>query len=561
MACSPPPISLSRLKPNTVVEVFPSDTPTTSTLRIPATIFLHQIRCKSFREVAQLHAQLLVSGLFISRPTTAGNLIHSYLSISYFDYASSVFSRIVFPDVFAYNTMIRGFTEHNQPYHSLLLYNQMLLEGLVPDNYTYTRVFKACARANAFFEGKQVHCQVIKTRKRKKISPPDTHVHSSLIHMYSNSSDCLHSAQLVLKEFTEENTLINNSMISGYFRHGCTEEAKGLFDGTAGKDAASWSAMVSGYTKNGMHVEALNVFRKMIACQTTPNESMVVSAVTACARLGALDQGRWIHMYANRIGLEISLTLGTALVDMYAKSGSIDDSYEIFKKMPRRDVVTWGAMISGFAMHGQAQKCFKLFDEMVGSGIRPNAIIFVAILSACSHVGYVKAGHHYFNQMVQSFGIKPSIEHYGCMVDLLGRAGRLAEAEELMLSMPEEPNSIIWGALLAACRTHKDLQRGKRAFRCLLQLEPRSGDRYKLAGQMFAASGDKEEAIEVMKLIKEKEMETTCGSSFIEVDGRVHEFMVGDTCHSEAEEIYMMLEEIKRKLEEPAWECRAEGTE
>lgn len=439
--------------------------------------------------------------------------------------------------------MIRSLTLGNYPFDSLLLYKRMLLSGLVPDNYTYTFVLKACSKINALFGGKQVHGQIIKAG----ISP-NTHIHSSLIHMYANSND-LCSAQRILMEFSAENTLVQNSMISGYLRHGCVEDAQELFERMIERDAASWSAMVSGYTKNGLFLKALAVFQEMMVSGASTNESALVSSLSACAQLGALDQGRWIHAYVDRIGSKMSVSLCTALVDMYAKCGSISSSYQVFRKMPERDVITWGVMISGFAMHGQAQKCFKLFNEMVASGIRPNAIIFVAILSACSHVGYVEEGYHYFNRMLRDFEIKPSIEHYGCMVDLLGRAGRLAEAEVLIASMQEKPNSVIWGALLAACRTHKDLRRGERVFRHLIELEPRSGDRYKLAGHVFTAAGEKEDAVMVRKLIKEKELETTKGSSFIEIDGKVHEFVVGDIDHSKAREIYMMLEEIKRRLE------------
>ncbi|KAF8409820.1 hypothetical protein HHK36_005899 [Tetracentron sinense] len=511
--------------------------------RIPAAIRT----CRNLREVGQLHAQFVISGFIIDGHRTAGKLIESYVSMSHISNALSVFHSIHSPDAFAYNTIIRGLTQANFPYDSLLLYQQMLLRGLIPDNYTYTFVLKACSHLNSLFEGQQVHSRIIKAG----ISP-DTHLHSSLIHMYAtnSNSDCLGCAQRILSDFSVQNTVIINSMISGYLRHGHVKIAREMFDGMVAKDAASWSTMVSGYTKNGMYVEAFVVFREMMMSHIPPNESTLVSALSACAQLGALDQGRWIHAFVDRkIGTGITtLTLATSLVDMYAKCGSINCGFQVFEKMPQRDVVTWGVIISGFAMHGQASKCFRLFDEMLATGIRPNAVIFVAILSACSHAGYVEAGRLYFNQMVQDFGIRPSIEHYGCMVDILGRAGHLAEAEELIVSMPEEPNSIIWGALLGACRTHNDPRRGERAFRRLIELEPMSGDRYKLASHIFTAAGEKEDAIKMRRLIKEKELETTCGSSFIVVDGVVHEFMVGDTGHSEARDIYMMLEEIKRRL-------------
>ncbi|KAF5730426.1 pentatricopeptide repeat-containing protein [Tripterygium wilfordii] len=233
----------------------------------------------------------------------------------------------------------------------------------------------------------------------------------------------------------------------------------------------------------------------------------------------------------------MTTTVATAIIDMYSKCGSIECGYQMFQEMPRRDVVAWGAIISGFAAYGQAWKCFELLDEMVADGIHPNEVVFVGILTACSHGGYVRKGQQYFNRMVNEFGIRPTIEHYGCMVDLLGRAGMLAEADELIMSMPEEPNAVIWGSLLHACRMHNDLRRGYRAYKRSIELEPSLGDRYKLASLMFANAGEKEIATNIRKLIKKRELETLRGSSFIEVDGNVHEFVAGDINHQEMREI------------------------
>lgn len=509
--------------------------------RTPATVILLQM-CHSFQEVKQLHAQFAVSGL-LDHPLCARRLLESYVTTSQIDCALSIFKRIPSPDAFVYNTMMRGLTLGKRPYDSLLLYNELLLRCLVPDNYTYTFVLKACSHLKALFEGKQVHCRVIKAG-----IAPDTHIHSSLIHMYTNSGS-IDDAESVLGEFSEENTLAKNSMISGYSSEGHVGKAREMFDSMAAKDVASWSAMITGYTKNGMHAEALALFRDMMVSRTLPNESTLVSLLSACAHLGALHQGRWIHAYTDKIRVMMSTTLRTAIIDMYAKCGSIKCGYELFRKMPRKDIVTWGVIISGFALHGQAKKCFELFDEMLADGIHPNEVIFVGLLLACAHAGYVEEGQHYFNQMVYGFGIRPSIQHYGCMIDLLGRAGRLADAEELISSMPEQPNSVIWGAFLSACRTHNDLRRGTLAFRQLIELEPMSGDRYKLAGLMFANAGEKAAATKIRKMIKEKEMETTCGSSFIEVDGMVHEFVVGDIIHNQSREIYEMWKGINRLLE------------
>ncbi|KAK3024323.1 hypothetical protein RJ639_043005 [Escallonia herrerae] len=475
--------------------------PLTAT-RTPTSIVLLRM-CQDCCEVRQLHAQLVVSGL-IDRPINAGRLVESYVSAHQICYALSVLSTIPYPEIFAYNTVIRGLTLGKCPNGSILLFDELLQGGITPDNYTYTFVLKACSHLKALSEGKQVHGQIIKAGI-KAGKRPETYIHSSLIHMYSKSGST-HSAERLLAEFWEENVLAKNAMITGYQSQGHVKTATEMFDKMSIKDAASWSAMITGYTKNEMHAEALVTFQDMMASRVQPNLSVLVSALSACSQLGALDQGRLIHM-----------------------------------NMPKKDVITWGVILSAFAMHGQAEKCFKLFDEMINDGTRPNEVLFVAILSACSHAGYVKLGQSYFNQMVHRYEIRPSIEHYGCMVDLLGRAGRLAEAEEFISSMREEPKAIIWSTLLSTCRTPEDRRTGERAFKQLMKMEPMSGDRYKQGG-FLAADGGEKDANKIRKLIRDEKLETTCGWSFIKVNGVIHKFIVGNTDHSKSQEIYGILE-------------------
>ncbi|CAN0857925.1 Pentatricopeptide repeat-containing protein At5g66520 [Linum grandiflorum] len=468
-------------------------------------------KCSELQEVRQLHAQFVVSGLIHHHRMVPRSLIQAYVNTSNVEPAISIFetSLLVPPDVFVYNTIIRGLLTHDDsPARILQYYNQLLLQHLLPDNYTYTFMLKACSRL-----------------------------------MYA-SSGCMDDAELVLAEFgqDEENVDATNSIISGYCKCGLVVEARDKFDGMRHRDVASWSAMITGYTRNQMNMEALSLFHYMtvIEPETLPNESMLVSLLTACGRLGALAQGRWIHKYIDRVGIKNTASLSTAILDMYAKCGSIECSYTMFKKMASRDrdVVSWGAMISGFAIHGQATKCLRLFDEMIGYGIRPNAVVFVAVLTACSRSGLVEKGRHYFQQMVHRFRITPSIEHYGCMVDMLARVGRLEEASEVIELIPEKANSVILGAFLSGCRMHNDVVRGSWAFRKLMEVEPESGDRCKMGEVMFASAGRKNEATTIRRLMDAERMDRTAGCSFIELDGTVHQFIAGDIMHDQTEEIY-----------------------
>nr|XP_043618870.1 pentatricopeptide repeat-containing protein At5g66520-like [Erigeron canadensis] len=497
---------------------------------VPFPVTLLQM-CNNLKEIRQLHNHLVVSGLIVRR-VNSGRLIASYVSCGEIVEALSVFHTIRSPDVYSYNTIIRGLTLAKCPHDSLLRYHELLERNLTPDNHTYTYVLKACSHLKALSEGKQLHAQVIKAGKK-----PDTYIHSSLINMYANSGE-MDSAECVLAEFSEENVDAKNCIISGYMSQGQVKIAVQIFDNMCMRDSASWSAMITGYTRNGMHTEALGIFQEMLASKILLNESTLVSALSACAHSGALDQGRWIHVYINKMWDEVSVNLGTSIVDMYVRCGCIEFGYEVFKSMPDKDVVTWGVIISGFATHGLAKKCFQLLDEMVAHGTQPNEVIFVAILTACSHAGLVNMGWFYFHQMTTLYNIRPSVHHYGCMVDLLGRAGRLAEAKELILAMVEEPNTIIWGALLAACRIHQDFRLADYAFKQLVKLEPLSSERFKLANHLLVDTGEHESIHKFRKDISDKNLETTQGLSLIEVEGEVHKFVVNDINHRMYPEVY-----------------------
>lgn len=295
---------------------------------VPVPVTLLQM-CTSLTEIRQLHTQLVVSGL-ITRRVNAGRLIASYTTCGYIIEALSVFHTIPYPDVFAYNTIIRGLTLANCPHVSLLLYNELLHKNLTPDNHTYTYVLKSCSRVKAVSEGKHLHAQIIKAGLK-----PDCYIHGSMINMYVNTGDMV-SAEHVLAEFSEENVLAINAMITGYMNQGEVNCARQLFDNMSNRDAATWSAMITGYTRNGMHTEALVLFQEMTAFKNLINESTLVSALSACGHLGALDQGRWIHVYINKKGDKISVNLGTSIVDMYARCGVLSLGMKFSKVCPRK---------------------------------------------------------------------------------------------------------------------------------------------------------------------------------------------------------------------------------
>ncbi|KAK9219279.1 hypothetical protein WN943_007921 [Citrus x changshan-huyou] len=409
-----------------------------------------------------------------------------------------------------------------------------------PNKFTYPTVFKACSITEADKEGVQVHAHVVKNGLCG-----DVHVKSSGIQMYA-CFGCVNKARQILddgsksdvicwnalidgylkcgdiegakelfKSTKDKNTGSYNAMISGFARFGRFEEARKLFNEMNDKDEITWSAIIDGYTKDGYYKEALEVFNEMQRDKIKPRKFVLSCVLAACASLGALDQGIWIHDHVKRNSICVDAVLGTALVDMYAKCGRLDMAWKVFEDMKMKEVFTWNAMIGGLAMHGRADDAIELFFKMQREKMRPDRITFACVLSACAHAGMIDRGLQALTYMQQMYGIDPEVEHYGCIVDLLGRAGYLAEAEEVISSMPMEPNAAVWEALLGACRKHGEVEFGERLGKILLEMEPQNSGRYALLSNIYA----KEDAM-----------------------------ITGDGSHPQVKEIYLMLKKIIEKL-------------
>ncbi|CAN1306830.1 Pentatricopeptide repeat-containing protein At5g06540 [Linum perenne] len=318
--------------------------------------------------------------------------------------------------------------------------------------------------------------------------------------------------------------------------------ARRVFDGSLKLDVVSWTSMIAGYNKVGDVGSARQLFDKMPeknvlqSRRVRANETVMASVVASCAHLGALELGENAHDYVIRNNLTLNLILGTALVEMYSKCGAIDKANEVFEQLPEKDALSWTALISGFAMHGYANKAVDYFSKMISTGISPREITFTAVLSACSHGGLVEKGW------------EPRLEHYGCIVDLLGRAGKLEEAEKFILEMPIEPNAPIWGALLGACKIHRNADVAERVGKILMELKPDYSGYYVLLSNIFARA-NRWKNVETMRLaMKEKGVKKPPGYSLIEMDGVVHRFTLGDRTHPEIDRIERTWDEIVKRI-------------
>ncbi|KAL4034980.1 hypothetical protein IC575_003654 [Cucumis melo] len=300
----------------------------------------------------------------------------------------------------------------------------------------------------------------------------------------------------------------------------------------------------------GHFMEAVDIFHNMLAKGMSPNEHTLASALSACANLVALDQGRWMHVYIKKNNIQMNERLLAGLIDMYAKCGELEFASKLFNSNPQlmRKVWPWNAMIGGFAVHGKSKEAIEVFEQMKIEKVSPNKVTFVSLLNACSHGNRVKEGRYYFESMASHYGVKPVLEHYGCLVDLLGRAGRLKEAEEIISSMHLTPDVAIWGALLSACKIHKDVEMGERIGKIVKELDPNHLGCHVLLANIYSLTGNWNEARTLREKIAVSGKKKTPGCSSIELNGMFHQFLVGDRSHPQTKQLYLFLDEMITKL-------------
>ncbi|XP_058076124.1 pentatricopeptide repeat-containing protein At3g62890 [Magnolia sinica] len=449
------------------------------------------------------------------------------------------------PDSFTWNTLIRAHTR-SVARPSLSVYLRMRLHAVLPDLRTFPFLLQSFASPSNLQSGKRTHAHILRSGFAS-----DAFVQTSLINMYSTCG-CLDSAHQVFGEIPLPDLPSWNSIISANVKSGFVGVARHMFDEMPQRNVISWSCMIDGYVRSGDCKEALALFRDMQLLEVEevrPNEYTMSSVLSACGRLGALEHGKWVHAYIDKCGMEVDVVLGTSLIDMYAKCGSVERARQVFTELGwKKDVMAWSAMISGLAMHGHGKECLDLFSRMQDQWVRPNAVTFLAVLCACVHAGLVSKGMEYFEMMREEFGITPTIQHYGSIVDLYGRAGLIEKAWDVVKSMPMKPDVLIWGALLSGSRMHGDVEMCEFSIKQLIELEPNNSGAYVLLSNVYAKMGRWEDVRYVRDLMEAKGIRKVPGCSMVEVGGILHEFFVGDESHPETREIYQMLEEIMKKL-------------
>lgn len=442
--------------------------------------------------------------------------------------ARQVFDEMPERDVVSWNSMIAAYMARGRIEPAMRLFHSAPQKNIVTWNSVVSGLSKAgnMELAHSVFE---------KMPERNEVS------WNSLVTAYIRLGN-MSSAQCLFEQMSQKTVVSWTAMVSGYTTIGDLESARNIFSQMPVRNVVSWNAMIAGYVHNHMFDHALSLFRKMLLDgKCRPDQSTVISVLSACTHLGSLEHGKWIESYIKRNKFDMSVPLGNALIDMFAKCGDVENAKAVFDKMDKRCIITWTTMVSGLAVNGRCREALALFETMCLEGLKPDDVIFIAVLSACTHGGLVEEGKRIYNQMEQEFDIKPRIEHYGCMVDLLGRAGKLEEAVKFVENMHLEPNSVIWASLLGCCKIHGNGDLLESVTRRIMEQEPTNPSYLTLVSNLSASIGQWKDVLTYRLVMRQQGIEKVPGCSSIQMGNKIDEFLSHDTRHEERKEIYGVL--------------------
>jgi len=350
-----------------------------------------------------------------------------------------------------------------------------------------------------------------------------------------------------------EDLMVQNALIDMYSKCRSFNAANTIFDSIppTERNVVTWTVMIGGYAQHGDANSALQLFSQMLleSKSVSPNDFTISCVLMACARLSALRFGKEIHAYVIRNRYESPvLFVANCLIDMYSKCGDIDVARRVFDKMPQKNAVSWTSLMTGYGVHGRGDDALLVFEAMQGVGLVPDGITFLVVLYACSHSGMVGRGLNYFHSMYRDYGVVAGAEHYACAVDLLGRAGRIDEAWEMIQSMPMKPTAVVWVALLSACRTHARVELGEYASERLLELESDNDGSYTLLSNIYAKAGRWRDVAQIRHLMKKSGIKKRPGCSWIQGKKGISTFFVGDRSHPQSQQIYALLGTLMERI-------------
>ncbi|CAI0384566.1 unnamed protein product [Linum tenue] len=497
---------------------------------------------KSGAEWMQIHCHAIVFGL-LSYGYLQNFILKVYLESGLTFLARKLFECMSSPDIVSFNTMINGYAKQGCPFEALQLVLRMDGLDVEPDDFTMSGLLVCCGQLGDVKLGKAVHAWI---GRRNSFSSSNLILSNALLDMYVKCHE-LKVAERLFQTLKEKDIVSWNTMVAGCAKLGDLELARAFFNQMSTPDMFSWNSLISGYACYGDFTMIKSLLHDMGLQNIRPDSVTMGCLVSAAAEYGGLEQGRSVHGLLIRWQMDIDANLGSALVEMYYKTGNFEKAFNIFKTVTRKDVTLWTTMINAFAFHGYGSKALELFSKMKEELI-PNEITFIAVLAACSHCGLVDQGIKIFNCMA-SYGIEPGAEHYGCLVDLLGRSGRLGEAKLVIERMPMKPTRSIWGAILNACQSHGDEEIAEKALTELLKLEPDDDGGYMLLSNMYAAEGKWCNSNEIREAMGSKGVKKTAGCSSLVVDGITHSFVAADKKHPRWVEVRSITNFLKGEMD------------
>jgi pentatricopeptide repeat protein len=473
-------------------------------------------------------------------------MVAAYAQNGMLEEAKDIFLHIPMRNTASWAAMISGFVQNGHSREALEVFAELHRSGNFPSHSSFTSALFACSNIGDVEVGRQIHSLTIKTKCQF-----NSFVGNGLISMYGKCKSIEDFSQ-VFSTMRVKDVVSWNSLISRLSENYMLDDAWKFFEKMPNRDVVSWTAVISAYEQAGQGDIAFKLFLDMLARGMRPNQLTVTSLLSACACLGAAKLGEQIHSLIYKLGFNSCLSVCNALITMYFKCGSLDGLCA-FEEMPDRDIVTWNAVLGGCAQNGLGTEAVDIFEQMKASGIFPNEISFLGVLCACGHAGFVDKGWAYFHSMSQDYGITPLVYHYTCMVDLLGRAGQISEAEALIQNMPVKPDSVILEALLGACRIHRNMEVGQRIAERLFQIGTKRSGTYVLLSNIYASQGMWDKVLEIRQSMKDRGVNKEPGISWIQIKNKLHYFLMGDKTHNEIGEIHLTLKELYRSFRETGY--------
>ncbi|XVF65639.1 hypothetical protein PTKIN_Ptkin09bG0265200 [Pterospermum kingtungense] len=474
--------------------------------------------CSDLRLGSSLHCCVFKLGLLQCELPLANSVMNMYVKCGLIDGARSVFDTLDERSIVSWTTIIDGYINIGNVGEAINLFNGMRQAmGVCQDMVLFIKIISGCVQAGNLLLASSVH-------------------------------------SLVLKSGYDGEDQMDNLVLNMYAKCGDFVSAQRVFEKVDEKCIFLWTSMIAAYAQNGYPAEALELFKRLVRTGLEPNEATIASTLSACADLGSLSVGKEIEHYVKLNGLASNRQVQTSLIHMFCKCGSVEKAEEVFEGVLQRDLAVWSAMINGYAIHGMGDKALKLFHQMQMTEIFSlDHIVFTSILLACSHSGFVEDGLKYFKSMENDYGMEPGIEHYTCLVDLLGRAGHFNLALKTIQEMPVHVQAQVWSPLLSACRKHRNIELGEYVARKLLDLNPGNTSNYVLMANIYTSGGRWKEAAVTRSIMRNRGLVKEPGWSQVEINGYIHVFTAGDRSHHQSAGIYRKLDELNVKLKEAGY--------